>query len=80
MSKKKKSQEPKDASKLMEDSFGLDKHIKPKASDLGDEDLGDGTFAKKVRIERNAKGDIVNLRDFDSPLTAFEEKSCTRCL
>lgn len=36
-----------DASKLMEDSFGLDKHLKPKASDLGEEELGDGVFQKK---------------------------------
>jgi hypothetical protein len=72
--KKKKTPKVKDASKLMEDSFGLDSHLKPKVSDLGDEDLGEGTYAKKVRIERDAKGNIVNLKDIDSPMSAFEEK------
>lgn len=74
MSKKKKKKQPKDAGKLMEKSFGLDIHSKPKASELGDEDLGKGTFAKKVRIERDAKGNIVNLKDFDSPMSEFEEQ------
>ncbi len=62
-----------DASKLMEDSFGLDKHLKPKASDLGEEELGDGVFQKKVRVHRDASGEISQLIDADDPLTKEEE-------
>ncbi|MAV33698.1 MAG: hypothetical protein CMQ02_09710 [Gammaproteobacteria bacterium] len=71
--KKTKQFELKDASKLMEDSFKLDKHLKPKASDLGDEELGDGVFQKKVRVHRDASGEVTQLIDADSPLTKEEE-------
>jgi hypothetical protein len=73
VSKKKKKKELKDASKLMEDSFGLDKHLKPRASDLGEEDLGDGMFQKKVRVHRDASGEVSQLLDADAPLTKAEE-------
>ena len=73
MSKKKKKKELKDASKLMEDSFGLDKHLKPRASDLGEEDLGDGMFQKRVRVHRDASGEVSQLLDADAPLTKAEE-------
>jgi hypothetical protein len=73
VSKKKKKSELKDASKLMEDSFGLDKHLKPRASELGEEDLGDGAFQKKVRILRDASGEVTQLIDADKPLTKQEE-------
>ena len=73
MSKKKKKKELKDASKLMEDSFGLDKHLKPRASDLGDEELGDGMFQKKVRVHRDASGNVTQLIDAEKPLTKEEE-------
>jgi|TARA_R100000458_G_scaffold11025_2_gene8776 hypothetical protein len=73
VSKKKKKKELKDASKLMEDSFGLDKHLKPRASDLGEEDLGDGMFQKKVRVHRDASGEVSQLIDADAPLTKAEE-------
>jgi len=73
VSKEKKKPKLKDASKLMEDSFGLDKHLKPRASELGDEDLGDGMFQKKVRVHRDASGEVSQLLDADSPLTKEEE-------
>lgn len=73
VSKKEKKPKLKDASKLMEDSFGLDKHLKPRASQLGDEDLGDGMFQKKVRVHRDASGEVSQLLDADSPLTKEEE-------
>jgi len=73
VSKKKKKKELKDASKLMEDSFGLDKHLKPRASDLGEEDLGDGMFQKRVRVHRDASGEVSQLLDADAPLTKAEE-------
>ena len=73
VSKKKKKPKLKDASKLMEDSFGLDKHLKPRASQLGDEDLGGGMFQKKVRVHRDASGEVSQLLDADSPLTKEEE-------
>ena len=73
VSKEKKKPKLKDASKLMEDSFGLDKHLKPRASELGDEDLGDGMFQKKVRVHRDASGEVSQLLDADSPLTKQEE-------
>ena len=57
----------------MEDSFGLDKHLKPRASDLGDEDLGDGMFQKKVRVHRDASGNVTQLIDAEKPLTKEEE-------
>ena len=57
----------------MEDSFGLDKHLKPRASDLGEEDLGDGMFQKKVRVHRDASGEVSQLIDADAPLTKAEE-------
>ena len=56
----------------MEDSFGLDKHLKPRASDLGEEDLGDGMFQKKVRVHRDASGEVTQLLDADAPLTKAE--------
>ena len=73
MSKKRKKK-LKDASKLMDDSFGLDPHLKPKASDLGDEDLGEGMFQKKVRVHRDAAGNVTQLIDADKPLTKEELK------
>ena len=57
----------------MEDSFGLDKHLKPRASDLGEEDLGDGMFQKRVRVHRDASGEVSQLLDADAPLTKAEE-------
>ena len=72
MSKKRKKK-LKDASKLMDDSFGLDPHLKPKASDLGDEELGEGVFQKKVRVQRDATGNVTQLIDADKPLTKAEE-------
>ena len=74
MSKKRKKK-LKDASKLMDDSFGLDPHLKPKASDLGDEDLGEGMFQKKVRVHRDAAGNVTQLIDADKPLTKEEERA-----
>ena len=71
--KKTKEFELKDASKLMEDSFKLDKHLKPKASDLGDEELGEGVVQNKVRVHRDAKGEVSQLIDADAPLTKEEE-------
>lgn len=47
---KEKKPKLKDASKLMGRFFGLDKHLKPRASELGDEDLGDGMFQRKLEF------------------------------
>ena len=72
MSKKRKKK-LKDASQLMDDSFGLDPHLPVKSSDLGDEELGEGVFQKKVRVQRDATGNVTHLIDADKPLTKAEE-------
>ena len=58
-----------DASKLMEDSFGLDKHLKPKASDLGEEELAMLKVYSKVAEQppviknapRTDKGKVIHI-------------------
>ena len=73
MSKKKKKKELKDASKLMDESFGLDPHLTPTSSDLGGDYLGEGIFQKEVRVHRDASGDISQLVDASKPLSKAEE-------